>query len=82
MSAELSYRYYVTWSDFQETIPLSLFRTVHEGSSFPVDEQVWHRTDRVWTRTTRVSESMFRGGDVEKITLKAAQKFFPEAFLD
>jgi hypothetical protein len=80
MSEETTIRYYVRWDDWAETIPLSLYRTLHEGHDFPVDEQGWNKTDRIWMRTTRVTESMFEDGDVEKVTPEFAKKHFPEAF--
>jgi hypothetical protein len=77
---EITYRYYNSWEDWAETIPRTLFRTLHEGSNFPVDEQSWSKTDQAWVPTTRVTESMFRGGDVEPTTEEFARKHFPAAF--
>ena len=80
MSGKTSVKYYVSWEDWAETIPLSLFRTIVDEQGFPKEEQVWNRNALTWRPTTRVTESMFRGGDVTPVPLEFAQKHFPAAF--
>ncbi len=80
MSRKQLVEYYVRWKDWAETIPLSLYRTITDKDGCPEDEQVWNKTDQIWQRTTRVTESMFRGGDIEPTTIEFAKQHFPKAF--
>ncbi len=80
MSQETTIKYYVRWADWEETIPQSLFRLIADDQGYPIDEQVWNQTNKIWSPTISVTESMFRGGNVEPTTVEFAQKSFPEAF--
>ena len=80
MSKQTTTNYYVSWEDWAETIPLSLFRTTVDEQGFPEGEQVWNRNALAWRPCTRVSESLFQGGDVTPVTLEFAQQHFPAAF--
>jgi hypothetical protein len=82
MNQATTIQYYVRWEDWAETIPLSLYRMIMDKKGRPEDEQVWNKTDQIWERTTRVTESMFRGGDIEPTTAAFAKQHFPKAFQD
>jgi hypothetical protein len=80
MSGKTSVKYYVSWEDWAETIPLTLFRTIADAQGYPEDEQFWNKKDLAWLPTTRVTENMFEGGDLTLTTLEFAQQHFPAAF--
>ena len=43
-------------------------------------EHIWDKVEKEWKLTSRVTESMFKGGDIEPTTEEVARQYFPEAF--
>ena len=56
--------YYVRL-DSTDTYPLSLFRLIRDDVKRTLKEHAWNKTDEVWERTHRVTESMVTGGATE-----------------
>ena len=81
MSDSIVTTYYVR-QDSTDTYPISLFRLIRDDVKRTLKEHAWNKTDEVWERTDRVTESMFTGGDIEPTSEEIARQYFPEAFKD
>ena len=81
MSTSAVTAYYIR-PDETDTYPVVLYRRIKDEVKRTLKEDIWNKTDKVWTPTTQVTKSMFTGGDIEPSTEEIARQYFSEAFKD
>jgi hypothetical protein len=79
MSSSAVTTYYVRL-DSTDTYPMVLYRRIVDDVERKLKEHIWDKVEKEWKLTSRVTESMFKGGDIEPTTEEVARQYYPEAF--
>ncbi len=66
--------------DSTDTYPVVLYRRIVDDVERKLKEHIWDKVEKEWRLTSSVTESMFKGGDIEPTTEEVARQYFPEAF--